>query len=477
VSDLPRLPPSPITSALRRLHTHALRERFPCYLQQAFHALNPTQPYIANWHLNAIAEYLHALETCAITRLIINMPPRSLKSLSVTVAWTSYLLGRNPAQKIITASYSSALSLKHAMDARALMQSAWYHRAFPDMRILAGQNEKHKCVTTQHGFRLATSVGGTLTGEGGDFIIMDDPLNPAQAASERFRSRANHWFDHTLSSRLNDKLTGRMLLVMQRLHTDDMTGHLLSKGGWEHVCLPAQAQSPLTISIGKFHKVMEVGELLQPARESLAVLEQLRRDLGSHGFAAQYLQSPVSLEGNMIRRAWLHSAEHFPASYDFLVQSWDTAIKTGKNNDYSACVTIGVMQGKYYIIDVLAFRAEYAELKRSIISQYDTHRPHAVVIEDKASGQSLLQDLRREGELPVVAYQPKGDKLHRAARVTPLMESGQVLLPARAAWKNALEAELLSFPHAQHDDQVDAFVQGIAWLKDREHRQSFIRTI
>lgn len=217
--------------ALRKYFLHAIRNDFLSYLRYVFHTLNPGQPYISNWHIEAIAEYLGALEKQNLKRLIINMPPRSLKSLSTTVAWTSYLLGRSPQSRIITASYASGISLKHAMDVRALIAQPWYRQAFPDFRLLSGQNEKHKFMTTQHGFRLATSVGGTLTGEGGDIIVMDDPLNPEQAMSRTQRQHANHWFDNTLATRLNDKINGRMLLVMQRLHSDDLSGHLLEKGG------------------------------------------------------------------------------------------------------------------------------------------------------------------------------------------------------------------------------------------------------
>ena len=438
--------------------------------------LNPSQIFIPNWHLDVISEYLNALEKGELNRLIINMPPRSLKSLAVTVAWTSYLLGRHPAEKIITASYAAPLSLKHAMDSRTLIQSAWYKRVFPQMKVLGGQNEKHKFVTTEQGFRLATSVGGTLTGEGADILIMDDPLNPSQAASPRLRMRANHWFDHTLSSRLNDKRTGRMLLVMQRLHEEDLTGHLLAKGGWEHLCLPAMAASPITISIGRFLKTMAEGELLQPERESLQTLAELKRDLGSHGFAAQYLQSPVAAEGEMIRREWLCTAP-LPKEFERIIQSWDTAIKAGETNDRTACVTIGIAERVYYILDVTVVKMEYTSLKRTIAEMAEKFAPQAILIEDKASGQSLLQDLRHGSALPVIPILPKGDKIYRTARITPLLEAGRVCFVHHSAWMAELEAELLAFPRGRYDDQVDALTQGLLWLEERSYGQSYIRVV
>jgi predicted phage terminase large subunit-like protein len=460
---------------LHRAHDAAIAHDFRYFLRRSFGTLSPSETFIQSWHIEAITEYLRALEQSHITRLIINMPPRSLKSMTVTVAWTSYLLGRNPATKIITASYASALSLKHGLDARTLLLSPWFARAFPHTRLIS--TEKRKLMTTQQGFRLSTSVGGTLTGEGGDVLIIDDPLNPAQAASDRFRARANPWFDHTLASRLNNKHTGRMLLVMQRLHEEDLTGHLLAKGGWEHVALPAMAESPVTISVGRFYKVMQTGELLQPERESEATLARLREDVGSQAFAAQYLQTPVRTEGQMIRAGWIHCAP-MPSQVEFLLQSWDTAIKTGAAHDRSACVTLGVSEGRYYVMDALACRMDYPSLKRALLEQVERYKPHAVVIEDKASGQSLLQDVRREHQaLPIVPWMPKGNKIQRTARITPLMEAGRICFPYQASWKEEMVAELMAFPHGRHDDLVDALAQGILWLQEREQGKGVIRQL
>ncbi|TAF14245.1 MAG: terminase [Alphaproteobacteria bacterium] len=462
----------------RRAYHHALRSHFPSFLRATFHSLNPSQPFIPNWHLDALHEMIRYMDATPASRFIVNMPPRSLKSLALTVAWSAYLLGRDPATKIITASYSSAISIKHALDVRSLVTQPWFMHAFSDFQMMAGQNEKHKFVTTKHGFRLATSVGGSLTGEGGDVIIIDDPLNPAQAHSVHYRHRANQWFDHTLSSRLNDKHQGRMLLVMQRLHEDDLTGHLLHKGGWECVRLPALAQQPLSIAIGDWRKEMAAGELLQPKRETHALLEQLRRDLGSHAFQAQYLQQPTAQDGDVVRQEWLHEVSIMPDTFDYTLQSWDTAIKTGEQHDYSACVTIGVLAGMMYIRDVWAGRVDYPELKRAVLALAHRWKPNVVLIEDKASGQSLLQELRTEPSLTLIPIQPKGDKLTRVARITPMLEAAHVLFPRHASWMPALRDELLRFPHASHDDQVDALAQGVHWWRERHAAmQPSIRTL
>ncbi len=302
--------------------------------------------------------------------------------------------------------------------------------------------------------------------------------NPAQAMSRTQRDAANHWFDHTLATRLNDKINGRMLLVMQRLHADDLSGHLLEKGGWEHLCLPAKAEADVLIDMGDYRHLMEAGALLQPLRETEAVLEQLRLDLGSMAYSAQYLQAPVAESGNLIHRDWLHEAAS-PAreSCEMLIQSWDTAIKTGAAHDYSACATIAVRGQHYYVLDMVAVKQDYPTLKRTIISHYQDYQPDAVLIEDKASGQSLLQDLRGESSMPLIAIMPKGDKLYRAARMTPLLEAGLVSFPYHAAWKDACMSELVQFPNGAHDDQVDALMQGLHWLHKKSGAAEFVRTL
>jgi predicted phage terminase large subunit-like protein len=456
-----------ITKDLQHAYLKLLRNHYPAYLQKTFHTLNPSGDFVDNWHLEAICEYLSAMQKGEINRLIINIPPRSLKSIAITVAWSGFLLGHNPSCKIISASYSQSISLKHAADVRNLVQSSWHRRAFPELQIMAGQNEKHKFVTTKQGFRLATSVGGTLTGEGGDVIIIDDPQNPMQAASSLFRRRANDWFDKTLSSRLNDKNKGLMLLVMQRLHPDDLSGHLLGRGGFEHLCLPAIANKQFHINIGGFNKIMQAGELLQPKREGENILEQLKLDLGGVAFAAQYLQSPINENGAMIKREWLNYVEASSNQPEMLVQSWDTAIKTGLSNDRSACVTIAICKGNYVVVDAMAVRADFPQLCKQVISQYHKFKPDVVLIEDKASGQSLIQEMRNNSALPVIAILPKGDKISRVARITPLLEAGRISF-VKEIWNDELEAEMMAFPSGKHDDMVDSLSQGLNWLAQKQ---------
>ena len=281
-----------------------LRSDFRLFLAKVFAHTNPATRYHPNWHLDAIGAYLAACERGEVTRLIINMPPRMCKSLCVSVAWPAWLLGHAPATRIMAASYSQQLSVKHALDCRHVLQSEWYEALFAHTRIAPDQNEKHKLVTTQRGQRFATSVLGTATGEGGDVLIVDDPLNPLQAASRSAREACNGWFDQTFASRLDDKKRGVIVLVMQRLHAQDLSGYLLEKGGWEHLCLPAVAPTDSVIDFGGVRKERLRGELLHEAREDAEAMARAKRELGSHALAAQYQQNPIAEEGGMVKLEW-----------------------------------------------------------------------------------------------------------------------------------------------------------------------------
>jgi hypothetical protein len=197
------------------------------FVRKVLSALAPGQTFVRSWHLEAIAYQLERLRRGEIRRLIINMPPRSLKSISASVAFPAFVLGHDPTRRIICVSYSGDLAKKHANDFRAVAEARWYQDLFPGMRI--GQKDSESEIElTARGFRVATSVGGTLTGRGGDLIIIDDPLKPDDAYSDVKRNGANEWFKNTLISRLDDKRTGAILIVMQRVHMDDLTGFVQS---------------------------------------------------------------------------------------------------------------------------------------------------------------------------------------------------------------------------------------------------------
>ena len=290
--------------SLRDCVERALREDFGVFVGKVFGAVCPGQPFLPNWHLDVVAQHLEACAKGEITRLIINLPPRALKSICVSVAWPAWLLGHNPSCKIMAASYVQALANKHSVDCRLVMQSEWYRRLFPGTVLSRDQNEKQKFVTTKRGMRMATSVWGTATGEGGNVLIVDDPMNPKHANAPNGRSYVNGWFDHTFSTRLDDKKRGCIVVVMQRLHAEDLSGHLLHKGGWEMLRLPAIATEEEQWQVRGNRYTRKVGELLHPAREDTELIERAKRELGSQQFAAQYQQMPLKAEGGMVKLEW-----------------------------------------------------------------------------------------------------------------------------------------------------------------------------
>ena len=447
-----------------------LRADFRAFLHRTFLTIAPGDAFHDNWHLGAIAHQLERIRTGERNRLIINVPPRSLKSIAVSVAWVAWRLGHDPTLRFVCCSYSAELALKHARDCRAVMQSDWYRRAFPRTVLSKERNAEHDFQTTARGGRFSTSVGGTLTGRGGDCIIIDDPIKPEDAASESARKVAIDWFGSTLLSRLNDKAAGSIVLVMQRLHEDDLAGYLLEAGGWEHLCLPAFAEidEEIPTEDGDLYR-RRVGDLLHERREGRDVLEGLRASMGSAAFSAQYQQAPIPAGGSLVRRDWIRRYDRLPerGRDNRIVFSWDCASKDGVLNDYSACITALVHKNEVYVLDVLRERLIFPDLVKQVIRLANRHdHPKAVLIEDTASGTQLIQYLRREQPQGVplpIAQRPDGDKVTRMSRASSRIEAGELLLPREAPWLADFERELLGFPNARHDDQVDALSQLLNW--------------
>jgi len=370
-------------------------------------------------------------------------------------------------------SYSNELTARHARDFRNVMLSDWYQGLFPFTR--PRKDTELELVSTREGYRYGTSIGGTLTGRGGSLMIIDDPLKPDEALSKVVRDRVCQWFDATLYSRLDDKARDSIILVMQRLHMDDLAGHVLEKGGWHHLNLPAIALGPQRIQIGpeRYHN-RAADDLLHPEREPKSVLEEAKANLGSFFFQAQYLQCPVPESGNLINYDWFQIYDELPnpGPHDQIVQSWDTASKAGELNDYSVCTTCLAADNTFYLIDVLRERLDYPSLKRRVIETKDCYGAQTVLIEDKGSGTSLIQDLSRSGELHPIKIEPEGDKVTRMAAQSAKIEAGQVHIPRDAPWLGDFRSEILAFPHGRHDDQVDSLSQFLGWI-DQRQRHSF----
>jgi len=458
----------------RRLLNAILRNDFLAFVEKVFAEICPGERFLYHDYIAAIAYPLMALETASSPRLIINLPPRSLKSIIISVAFPAWILGHDPTRKLICASYSEELARKFARDFRRIVDSVWYRALFPSMRLSPTKASEGEMTTTRGGFRLTASIGSTLTGRGGHYLIIDDPLKPLDAESDSERTRANEWFDSTAISRLDDKRRGVVIVAMQRLHQDDLTGHLLGKGGYAHLSLPAIATSDedYPIGNGRFFR-RKTGESLHEEREPLDVLEVRRREIGSRFFSAQYQQAPVPAEGAMFKVAWLKKAECFPARSEFedVIQSWDIAAKAGSGNDWSVCTTWGIRAGQVYLIHVRRVRLEFPELRRLVVEMYQAYRPSRVLIEDANTGSALIQTLEQERAFNVVGIKPTLAKQVRASQQTAIFEAGRVLLPANADWLGEFEGELLAFPNGRHDDQVDSAVQFLAWYAENRGYQ------
>ncbi|WP_171188234.1 phage terminase large subunit [Ruegeria sp. HKCCC2117] len=457
-----------------------LRTDFASFVARVFAEISGGDIFLANWHVNAIAWQLERIKRGDNTRLIVTMPPRYLKSIAISVAWPAWRLGHDPQLRLVCVSYSSDLAAKHANDCRSVMQTDWYQRIFPKARLQKGGMAEMDFRTTQGGGRLSTSVGGTLTGRGGDIIIIDDPIKPDDAHSETTRKNVLTWYSNTLVSRLNNKQTGSMVLVMQRLHEEDLAGHLLQAGGWEHLSLPAIAEDDMSIQVGpnQFH-LFRQDTALHPERENLAKLQDLKKTMGTATFSAQYQQDPVPTEGLHLKKEWFRYYPEQPQKLpgDLIVQSWDTATKEGVFNDFSVCVTALVRGREVFLLDVIREKLAFPKLKKRVIAHAQKHASDVLLIEDAASGASLIQVLKDEkprGVPQPIKIKPEADKITRFAAQSTRIENSELLLPKDAVWLGEFERELLGFPNLRHDDQVDALTQLLAWPRPPNSRGPYI---
>ncbi len=456
-----------------------LRQDFSSFIGRSFLELNPRAELLMNWHIDLIAGELELCRLGETKRLIINIPPRHLKSHCASIAFPAWLLGHDPSAQIISVTYGQELSDKLARDCRTLMMSKWHQSLFPT-RLATTRQAIQELTTTKQGFRLATSVGGVLTGRGADFIIIDDPLKPDEALSESQRRTVNDWFDHTLYSRLNDKAKGCIIIIMQRLHEDDLVGHVLEQEGWRVVRLPAIAEQEerhtITSPLGIEHVSRHVGDILHPERESAETLAQIRRTHGEYHFSGQYQQAPAPLGGGMVKQEWFktYGQDELPESFDRIIQSWDTANKPTELSDYSVCTTWGLKSSRFYLLNVLRRRMAYPELKRAVCELWEAYCPTVVLIEDKASGTQLIQELVEEGVRAVKRFKPEYDKVMRLHAQTATIENGFVYLPKEAHWLASYVHELTTFPNGKYDDQADSTSQALGWVKQRRPGQGFL---
>jgi predicted phage terminase large subunit-like protein len=450
----------------RAMIARAVRADFGYFVRLVFQTLDPGARYHDNWHIQALAYQVLQAVNGEDRRLIVTMPPRNLKSIVTTVALSAYLLGCDPRRKIVCASYALELANKFALDVRKIMSSVWFRAAFPACKLV--RNTESELVTTMGGGRFTSSVGGSLTGRGGSIVIIDDPMKAEDGMSADRRAAVIDWYGSTMSSRLNDKVNGTVILVMQRLHEGDLAGHLLGKPGWKHFSLPAIAPDDRAIPIGNGHvHHWKKGEALNPGLEPLEILAAQREILGSRAFAAQYLQSPASRDGQQINWTWFKRYDGIPEYQAHeVILSVDPAYKISEQHDYTV-VTAWLRRGggaSNILIGLHRIRVEYPELRKLVLELGVKYRPDKILIEEKASGISLIQDLNAE-HVPytVVPINVVLDKQTRFAACTAQMEQGKVWLPNAAEWLETLQRELDAFPYGEHDDIVDSVSQYLNW--------------
>lgn len=445
--------------------------------------VEPREPFVDGWHIQAICEHLEAVSKGQIRNLIISVPPRHMKSTAVNVMWPAWSWLRKPASRWIFGSYAQNLSIRDSIKCRRVIESHLYRQTFNPKWILSDdQNQKTRFSNTMTGYRIATSVGGTGTGEGGDFIVVDDPIKATDAESEVIRQNVIDWWDNEMSTRGNNPATAARVIIMQRLHQNDLAGHCAKQGGYEVLKLPAEFEptKKSVTCIGWEDPRKEKGELLWPERFTKDFIDKLKVQLGSRGSAAQLQQDPKASEDGLFKRKWWKTYKELPAKGQWkrVVQFWDTASKPGISNDYSICATWIETASGFYLGDLLREKLEYPQLKTAIKMQFAKWNPVAVQIEDKSSGISLIQDLRQETTLPILAYNPgQNDKQVRAAAATPTVEAGNCYLPEVAPWVEDFIREHEQFPDGDHDDQVDTTSQMVEYFNRQRAYQPRVRSL
>ncbi len=419
-------------------------------------------------HLRILVGVLERVERGELDRVIICMPPRHGKSMTTSQLFPAWYLGRNPTKSIIASSYGQELASDFGRRTRNFASERLHRQIFPDCVIADDSDSVHRFHTTAGGAYYAVGAGGPLTGRGADLLLIDDPIKSAEdARSAAFRRSLQDWYESVAYTRLEPG--GAVVLIQTRWHESDLAGWLLKEHaseGWKVISLAAIGET----NEGWRNK----GDPLWGARFPLETLARIREAIGTAAWTALYQQRPVSEEGGVFKRQWWREYAGVVECHRTIF-SLDCAFKTGQANDYSVVAVVGEAKDGYYLRHVSRGRWEFPELKRQSVALAEIWKPHAVLIEDAASGQSLIQALKAETRLPILPVKPMGDKQSRAHAVSPLVESGRVFVPSEAPWLADFLDEATSFPSSAHDDQIDAIAQALSYLRGKGgHEYAFI---
>lgn len=458
------------------------------FTKHAFNIIEAGVTFKDNWHLHAISEHLEAVSDGEIENLIINVPPGTMKSVLVSVMWPAWEWLADPTHRYMGASYGADLAIRDAMRCRDIITSAWYQERWgAAVKIRPGSDQKTKYDLTGGGWRMATSVGGRATGEHPTRKLIDDPHSAMQADSDAERLAALNWFDRTLSTR-GESRGARTVVVMQRLHQEDLTGHVLADvGSFEHLCIPMEFEAPRAkTSIGWVDPRTTKGSLLWPEMFNQKSVDKLKKTLGSYGAAGQLQQRPAPEGGGILKEEFfkLWPKKNGIPDLQFVLQSWDTAYSEDKTvNDPSALTVWGVFQHEgracVLLLDADSDHLQYPQLKKRVLKEWssvygpDNRRADVPLIEKKASGQSIIQELR-QSKIPVIPYNPgRASKQQRAHTVAPIHETGCVYIlessvePGKfVKWATPFITEVSIFPNGANDDYTDTYTQALTYLRD-----------
>jgi predicted phage terminase large subunit-like protein len=457
------------------------------FTEEVFAQVSPADKFQDNWSVGCMIEHLRAVELGQIPRLVINVPPRELKSITVTIAWPAWLMGKNASSRIIAASYGDALAKRHSLDTRLVMESDIYKMAFPNTRLALDQNEKGMFMTTKRGFRKATSVGGQVLGDGGDYLIADDLLKADEAPSDTVRESTNAWLDQSFLTRFNDSVTGKAVMVAQRLHMDDPCGHVLERGGWHHLILPAVFTKKTIIEINGQKWVKEEGDLLNEVRLPKHVLDQKMKDLGPGAFSGQFMQTPTPEGGGDFKPHWLQHYNHMSGSFSahgmncyILVDPANSKKKHSNHDpDFTVMFVVGLANdNNYYVLDILRDRLNPKERIQSLIAIHKkwnqkSGRPPKVGYEQYGmmTDAFYLREAQKQlnYRFPLVELGGGLAKPERIKQLITPFEEGRVYLPKtlpyitinkeRVDLVESFISEYESFPVGRHDDIMDAFAR------------------
>ena len=502
---------------LTRLAERNLRS----FYRQQWKVVERLQPRVDNWHVDAICDHLQATVADAgvippITRLVINVPPRNSKSSTTCVAMPAWTWGpRNlPGKKFMYITHSLRLARRDSVGTRRVIQSRWYQENWHDRFQLRGdQKTKDRFENDQSGYRMIGSFhGGSVIGEGADFLGIDDPIDPDNADNPNELERIVETFEGALVGRLNDQIRGVIVLIMQRLAENDLCGHVLKQAGWTHLRLPTEFEVEdrcrTFVTVRKFpsdspefpsdspepppertlffedpRKVE--GELLNPKRFPREAVELLRTSEWT--FAAQQQQRPSPRGGQILQQAWWRFYDTLPVDAegkrrlpDHGAQSWDLAFKDLRTSDYVGFVAGELYGPDIYLTDHMTERAGFGATC-DLMRQKRTVHPHldAILVEDKANGPAVMETLTQE-IAGIIAVEPLGGKVARAFAAQPTLKSGNVYLPnpvdpltgkfiPERAWVQRFIKNCADFPKALHDDDVDAFTQLVTYLRGTQH--------